>query len=457
MPVNSDRIDRHLRRRVYADTVRYTLTVATYRDAKMDSLNQSTLTSNKTTRLSRTFAKVLHIQKSKSTDKVKRDKPIPAIDLQDEKLQTTKTMDAFVAKLFATISSVKAAYAQLQVAQSPYHPERIQSADQIMVSELKKLSEFKQLFLKKHVGDDINDPETIHLLAEIQEQNNLVQMYDITVKKLDSQSKLKDSEIIFLNEKLTETHEENKMIERRLHEKIDFSAIKLNNFLLILQQTTRSIKGFVKFMMTQMEDANWDLNAAARAIQPDVFREAAHESFAFESFVCGVMFDGFNDPGFSITANEFDPDSPCSRFFFDGFMELKSLKAREYVAWKPSSMFARFCWLKYLNLVHPIMEFNLFGNLNQRNLVSDGKFPETDFFVAFADVARRVWLLHCLAFAFESYKPLVFRVGPGSRFTEVYMESVNEEPPDSLPEVRFTVFPGFKVGGTVIQCQVYLS
>ncbi|KAJ0882194.1 putative protein gravitropic in the light 1 [Helianthus annuus] len=98
-------------------------------------------------------------------------------------------MDAFIAKLFATISSVKAAYAQLQVAQSPYNPEAIQHADQILVSELKRLSEYKQLFLKNHLDDDdVNSPETTQLLAEIQEQKNLVQMYDITSRILTART-----------------------------------------------------------------------------------------------------------------------------------------------------------------------------------------------------------------------------------------------------------------------------
>ncbi|KAA8544887.1 hypothetical protein F0562_019719 [Nyssa sinensis] len=92
---------------------------------------------------------------------------------------------AFIAKLFATISSVKAAYAQLQFAQSPYDADGIQSADQ--------------------------------LLAEIQKQKSLLKTYEITGKKLDSQLKLKDSEVTFLREKLEEVNRENKSNEKRLN------------------------------------------------------------------------------------------------------------------------------------------------------------------------------------------------------------------------------------------------
>ena len=43
------------------------------------------------------------------------------------------------------------------------------------------------------------------------------------------------------------------------------------------------------------------------------------------------------------------------------------------------------------------------------------------------------------------------------------MESVSEEAflssdgsPESEPRVAFTVFPGFRIGKTAVQCQVYL-
>nr|GFA42240.1 protein gravitropic in the light 1-like isoform X2 [Tanacetum cinerariifolium] len=191
----------------------------------------------------------------------------------------------------------------------------------------------------------------------------------------------------------------------------------------------KSVTRFVKLLMSEMEEANWDLNAAASSIQPDViYLDTGHICYAFESFVYQVMFDGFNN-----TTNESNAAS-SSQYFFDKFMDLNSIKASEYVTWKPSSTFARFCYSKYLRLVHPIMEFALFGNMNQRNLVGAEKTPETAFFSLFAEMAKRVYLLHCLAFAFDPSKAAVFLVRKGSRFSEVYMESVNEEPVKSYPE-----------------------
>ncbi|CAB4277307.1 unnamed protein product [Prunus armeniaca] len=135
------------------------------------------------------------------------------------------------------------------------------------------------------------------------------------------------------------------------------------------------------------------------------------------------------------------------------------MKAKEYLAQNPRSAFAKFCRVKYLRVVHPKMETSFFGNLNQRNLVNAGEFPSSNFFASFAEMAKRVWLLHCLAFSFNP-EAAIFQVSKGCRFSEVYMESLAEEAflsTASEPQVGFTVVPGFKLGKTVIQCQVYLS
>lgn len=438
-------------------------------------------------RLARTFAKVLHIQavtgaakgnkfqKTKTREKVNHDKPIGEsrqpvfFNDEDEKLRERAVLDAFLAKLFATISSVKAAYAQMQYYEFPYDEDGIWAADKSIISEFRSLTELKQSFLKKHIDD--SSPETTLLSAEILEQKNLIKTYEISAKKLDSQNKLKDSEIIFLKEKLEESRRENKSIEKRLnssgslssmssHENLSLGSLTATNFISYVKQATRSIRSLVKFMISEMESANWDLDAAADSIHPDiVYWDTTHICYAFESFICREMFDGFNLPEFRDSSKSMVQNEKRRQFFFDKFMELKSLKAREYIAWKPTSMFAEFCRAKYLKLVHPKMESSLFGNLNQRNLVNARKFPETAFFDSFLDVAKRVWLLHCLAFSFGPEEATVFQVAKGSRFSEVFMESVNEEAflsHGSTPAVGFMVVPGFMVGKTVIQCQVYL-
>jgi hypothetical protein len=108
------------------------------------------------------------------------------------------------------------------------------------------------------------------------------------------------------------------------------------------------------------------------------------------------------------------------------------------------------------------MECSLFGNLNQRKLVNSGGFPDSAFFNAFVEMARRVWALNLLAFSFGE-DVSIFQVSKNCRFSDVYMEAVTQdselENPNSDTDLRvaFTVVPGFKIGKTVIQSQVYLS
>nr|CAD1842234.1 unnamed protein product [Ananas comosus var. bracteatus] len=81
---------------------------------------------------------------------------------------------------------------------------------------------------------------------------------------------------------------------------------------------------------------------------------------------------------------------------------------------------------------------------------------KSEFFAEFAEMARRVWLLHCLFFSFDREGECaevgsIFRVRRGERFSEVYMESVAEEEDDDdgegeegrWPTVGFTVVPAF--------------
>lgn len=453
----------------------------------MDSVKRSSVTPSKS-RLARTFAKVLHIRtatgvapvdgihKTKPEEKIKHDyakevkdtQPQP-FDEEGEKNQTKAATEAFIAKLFASVSSAKAAYAHLQFAQSPYDAGGIQFADQMVVSELKNLSELKQCYLKKYFDD--SSPETTQLLAEIQEQKSLSKTYAIMGKKLDSQLKLKNSEITFLKEKLDEANRENKLLEKRLNssgqlyvlENLPLSSLSPSHFVTALRSATKSIRNFVRVMISEMESAGWDLDAAATSIEPGVkYWTSTHKCFAFESFVCREMFDGFNYQNFNLCESLAD-DRKRQRVFFDRFMELRSIRPKEYIISKPRSTFGKFCRTKYLRVVHPKMESSLFGNLDQRSLVSSGEYPETSFYDLFAEMAKRVWLVHCLAFSFKP-KVSIFQVSKRSRFSEVYMESVNEEAflasdgsPETEPRVAFTVVPGFKIGGTVIQCQVYLG
>ncbi|GFP94844.1 hypothetical protein PHJA_001628800 [Phtheirospermum japonicum] len=95
---------------------------------------------------------------------------------------------AFLAKLFAAISSIKVAYAELQIAQLPYDNDAVQSVDQAVVDELKSISELKRRFMKNQIGS--SPPHVTLLLAEIQEHQSLMKIYEITMKKIRTKSKI---------------------------------------------------------------------------------------------------------------------------------------------------------------------------------------------------------------------------------------------------------------------------
>ncbi|XP_044508474.1 protein GRAVITROPIC IN THE LIGHT 1 [Mangifera indica] len=457
----------------------------------MESVKPSAMTPAKS-KLARTFAKVLHIRavsgvapvdgvkKVKPQEKVVKDdqKPVKSkgswsqlFDKDDKDDENKVVIEALLAKIFATISSVKAAYSQLQYAQSPYDAEGIQSADCLVVKELKNLSEFKQCYFKKQFDFS---PEKTLVSAEIQELNSLLKTYEIMRKKLESQLRLKDSEIIFLREKLEEINKQNKLTEKRLYssgqlsmlDHLHFSGLSPSHFNAVLRHAVKSIRGFVRLMIDEMKTAGWDIDAAANSIQPNaVYYKADHKCFAFESFVCREMFNAFHYPNYS-PAKEPLPErkkQQQQQLFFERFTELKSVKAKDYLSRKSKSSFGKFCRVKYLQVIHPKMESSFFGNLNHRNLVNSGEFPDTGFFASFAEMAKRVWLLHCLAFSFQP-EASIFQVNKGTRFSEVYMESLDDEAflpsnntQESDPRVAFTVVPGFRIGKTVLQCQVYLS
>lgn len=463
---------------------------------QMDSVKPLAISSRKS-KLARAIAKVVNIRMltgvspvdgiEKGNRRVVKnvgagagavDSQSDSFDCSDEDQQERSVeMEAFLAKVFANITSLKAGYAQLQYAQSPFDVDGIQVADRTIVSELKSLSELKRCYVKKQFDDLV--PETAMMSAELLEQKSVVKMYEISVKKLNSQVRLKDSEIIFLKEKLEEAKNNNKDLEKRMNqsgpmfvlENLDeLSAINTNHFARVLRHTVKTVRSFVELLIDEMKSANgWDIGEAASAIEPHVvFLKEQHKCFAFEAFVCRVMFEGFHFPNFALPNESLPEKSQQKKLYLRRFAEAKSLKPKQLLLLgqkkqqqqQPNSTFAKFCRVKYLQLIHPKMESSLFGDLSQRSMVSSGEIPNTELFGTFAEMARWVWLLHCLALSFDP-EASIFQVKKGCRFTEVYMKAVTEEVffLSAEPDLRvaFTVVPGFNIGKTVIQSQVYLS
>ncbi|KAE8688250.1 putative alpha,alpha-trehalose-phosphate synthase 7-like [Hibiscus syriacus] len=436
---------------------------------------------NNQSRLARTFQRVINLRSAKkivSSNGVgicvltasQHKLPHQASSNEDySKAKQKAVMEALLAKVFAGVTSIKVAYAELQMAQHPYNSEAIQASDQAVVEELRALSELKGKFLKKEL--DLS-PQVTLMLAEIQEQQSLMRTYEITIKKLQSDVEEKSFDICLLHKRLQDCTAFNKSLETKLNAKsplsmfddIQFTKLNPGHFVQVLHFSLRSARGFVKMMVKEMESAKWDLGAAAETIESvAVFAKESHRCFAFDSFVCKTMLEGFNSQDFGLST-----DSPTKRLdpeqYFNAFKNMKSAHPKSFLVQNPNSCVARFIRTKYLNLVHAKMECSFFGNLNQRKLVTSGGFPDTAFFTAFAEMSRRFWLLHCLGFSMHQ-QVSIFQVKKYCGFSEVYMENVSDESllsgeingANADVRVGFTVVPGFKIGATVIQSQVYLS
>ncbi|KAL6544877.1 hypothetical protein OROMI_023739 [Orobanche minor] len=450
----------------------------------MDSIRHSAAPNKG--KLSKTFRQFLH-HKSNSgpgfclpiiTQKKDRprcfepnNKQLERESAEEEAMEESRNR-AFLAKLFATVSSIKAAYAELQMAQLPYDKDAVHSADQAVVGELKSLSELKHRFLKKQI--DSSPPHVTLMLAEIQEQQSLMKIYEITMKKMQDGIADKEKEIYSLKEQLKEVVRNYRAVvkERKMNisgsfsvlEGVGFSDLNPKDFIIVLHYALRSVRNFVTLLIREMLSANWDIQAAANTIQSDIiYGRSDHKAFAFESYVWKEILGGFNDPDFSISKKN-DQSLPGGEiyrrrvFFFEEFKNLRSASVIHFLKQNPNSLFGKFLKSKYLQLVHPKMESSFSGNLNQRKMVDSGEYPETEFFKMFAEMSRRVWLLHCFAFSFE-HEVGIFQVEKNSRFSEVYMESVTDDTfaaAEGELRVAFTVVPGFTFRSTVVQSQVYL-
>lgn len=357
--------------------------------------------------------------------------------------QRREAAEAVLAELFAGASAVKAAYAQLQAAQSPYDAGAIQSADQSVVAELQAISELKQGYLKGHLCRYSRESR---MAAELQEVKSLVRTYELVVHKLQNQFNCKSSEVAELRAELHELSERTSLSPPPIAH-FHISALNPTHFAGAVREARKSIRGFAKAVVEEMAGAGWCLPSAAAsaaaslAVPAEAWADLTHQLLAFESFVSKQLFAGFQYPGFDELRRR--RKSPAEYF-------------EQFAAGVADSEFVR---AKYVSVIHPRMESSLFGDLGHRTAVMSGGMLESGFFSAYTEMAKRVWLLHRLAFSFDP-PASAYQVRPGSRFSQVYMEIAVDGggewvAADRPPVVAFTVSPGFRVGNSVVQCRVY--
>ncbi|KAK3156878.1 hypothetical protein QOZ80_2AG0113260 [Eleusine coracana subsp. coracana] len=394
--------------------------------------------------------------------------------------------EAAVAAALATASSFQAAYLHLQAAHAPFLPEAAAAADAAAVSHLRRLSELKRLAISggpgSEEGGSSSSSLTEHLEAQVRENQALLRSFDAVVNRLQAALDTKDAAAAALRREHEALEDGNARLAARLDralapppapagcggEDAVGAMLSAGVFDSVLRDALRVAHRFARALAEVLRSAGWDLAAAAAAAYPGVsYSKPGHCRYALLSRVCLAMFDGFDSYQFGSTA---DTDmlegidlAIRRNESLRQFIEHSDADPMELMNSSPDCEFALFCDRKYKQLIHPGIESSLFENSESGILpVMGAAGPLYELFVA---MASSIWTLHRLAWA---YDPAVgiFQVGWGTEYSSVYMENIVPRKGFSVskelgkpvrPKVGFTVVPGFWLGGTVIQCRVYLD
>jgi hypothetical protein len=382
-------------------------------------------------------------------------------------IQMTQTL---ISSIFATVASFEASYFQLQTAHVPFVEESVKDADRALVSHLQRMSEFKQ-FYKDFVRNpdfDADLPIGSCLEAQVQENQSKLRTLGTFSNRLQVEIDQKDNEVLALKKKLGEIHKSNLKLSKRLSGNFNSSCevlFSVRVFDSVLHDACRAAHRFTKILIELMTKAMWDLDLAANTVYLDIeYAKKRHNQYAFLSYVCLGMFRGFDLEGFGLGENEIVCNGHVSNSEKNGtslrqLLEHVSSNPMELLSKNPSCEFSKFCENKYQELIHPSMESSIFSNLDQNEVILNSWKSLSVFYESFVRMASSIWTLHKLAFSFDPVVE-IFQVERGVDFSMVYMEDVTRRcmlPGKTRAKVGFTVVPGFKIGRTIIQAQVYLN
>ncbi|EFJ04862.1 hypothetical protein SELMODRAFT_138138 [Selaginella moellendorffii] len=394
--------------------------------------------------------------------------------------QRVQMMENVIVDIFGTVSALKNAYIQLQSAHSPYNADKLRSADRLVIGELRRLSEIKHMLKGRSraaaASANSNDRKLVEeLQAGLKEKQSIIDSYDSRMQACEKELAEQHEEMERLKESLRRATSKKEKLERRLNELPrgggggGGAGMMNGNVSLappLFEQMAQAARGeafsFAKMFIGLLKNADWDLEAAANSIQPGaVYARPIHTRFAFESYVCQRMFNGFENENFYLSgslSSILDPGKHRHDCFLQ-FQDMRSIDPLELVSTTPDCLFGKFCLRKYLQIVHEKMEESFFGHLQHRNQVLGGEHPSSQFYHRFLELAKSVWLLHRLAFSFNPTAS-IFQVKKDTSFQSEFMESVVDLEGGGggdLHTVGFTVMPGFRLENAVIKCLVYLN
>ncbi|CAN1180061.1 Protein GRAVITROPIC IN THE LIGHT 1 [Linum perenne] len=363
------------------------------------------------------------------------------------KIEKVGGEDKDLLKLFDSVSALKLAYIKLQEAHVPYNPEKILAADETVMSQLQVLCNIRSLVKEKESEKMKLESSRLEALrAEVEAKERFLEL-------LKSQSGTKDAEIARLREEFHDLDTGNLLlvetIKTKSLEKKSLKVVDTATFEEIFRLACKSVHDFAKPLIGMMKASGWDLDLAANAIvNGAAYSKRLHKKYAFEAFISWRMFHGMSLESYNVDDVMRYEDDPTA-----------------FLIQNPNSEFAKFCAKKYLFVVQPAMETAFFGNLDHRMLVINGKHPRTPLYQIFAKMARWIWVLQGVSTSIDPQAKL-FTVSRGSEFSDIYMESVEENtegssvsPKDSKSncKIEFMVMPGFKIGDRVVKSRVYLS
>ncbi|KAF4372202.1 hypothetical protein CsatB_029978 [Cannabis sativa] len=396
-------------------------------------------------------------------------------------------MEMTMGQVFDAVSAMKKAYLKLQEAHCPWDPEKMRVADAAVLAEIRRLSVLRERFRRNVVvgGNGGGRSGSGRMLMAATTIKEVVAPYEAAVDELKREVKAREVEVENLKEKLksfTVNGGGNGKKGRSFSRKkvsCSLAQVPLSTspelFEVTTSRVTDALRTFTSLLLSLMRSAHWDIAAAVRSIELASAAESAtgdastisssvttqHAKYALESYVAHKMFQGFDHETFYMDgslASLINPDQ-FRRDCFTQYRDMKAMDPTELLGVLPTCHFGKFCFKKYLAIVHPKMEESLFGDLEQHRQVVAGNHPRSQFYSEFLELAKTVWLLHLLAFSLDPV-PSQFEASRGAEFHPQYMESVVKFPGGRVTPgqvVALPVSPGFKLwNGSVIKARVYL-
>lgn len=386
---------------------------------------------------------------------------------QVRKLDTQMGL-SLISSVFATASSFEASYLQLQAAHAPFVEDNVKAADRALVSNLQKLSDLKQFYRNHRQSLDFESDLAIGscLESRVQENQSKLRALETVSNRLQAEMDAKDLQVWSLRNKLGEIQKSNSKLSKRFSSNSSMDVLlSVRVFESLLHDAYKTTQKFTKILIELMEKAGWDLDFAAKSVHPEVdYAKKGHNRYALLSYVCLGMFRGFDGEGFDLNLND-DEESEMtsSDSSLRELMQHVSSNPMELLDRDKDFAFSRFCDKKYHELIHPNMASSIFSNMDQNEAVLSSWRSLSTFYESFVTMASSIWTLHKLALSFDPAVE-IFQIESGVDFSIVFMENVLKIKQDkkfsvnpTRAKVGFTVVPGFKIGCTVIQSQVYLT